>query len=160
MSTQGHVLVAAVIAVGLFGIVVPVLPGILLCWGAVAVWAYLEGTAIAWIVFGGATVVAAASQIVKYLVPGRRMRDAGVPWETIAAGAILAIVGFFVLPVVGLFVGFVLGIYAMERHRLGNHDAAWPATKQALHAVGLSIVIELGAGLIIATCWLGAVALG
>ena len=54
----------------------------------------------------------------------------------------LGVVGFFVIPVVGLFVGFVLGIYLAERRRVGQADA-WPSTKAALRAVGLSILIEL-----------------
>ncbi len=61
-------------------------------------------------------------------------------------------VGFFVIPVVGLFVGFVLGIYLAERARLGA-DQAWPSTKHALRAVGLSIVIELTAAVLAAATW-------
>jgi hypothetical protein len=56
-------------------------------------------------------------------------------------------VGFFVIPVVGLVVGFVAGIYLSELARLGS-AAAWPATKAALRAVGLAVLIELAAGLV------------
>ena len=61
----------------------------------------------------------------------------------------LGVVGFFVVPVVGLFVGFVLGVYLAERRRVGG-AAAWPSTKEALRAVGLSILIELAAGVLAA----------
>jgi hypothetical protein len=57
--------------------------------------------------------------------------------------------------VVGLFVGFVLGVYAAERRRVG--DQAWPSTKAALRAVGLSIAIEMVAGLSAALVWVGGV---
>jgi hypothetical protein len=53
---------------------------------------------------------------------------------------------------VGLFVGFVLGIYLAERRRLGD-AAAWPSTKAALRAVGLSIVIELTSAVLAAATW-------
>jgi uncharacterized protein len=63
-----------------------------------------------------------------------------------------------VVPVVGLVLGFVLGIYLSELQRLGG-KAAWPATKVALKAVGLSLLIEAAAGLAAASLWLaGAVA--
>ena len=47
----------------------------------------------------------------KVLVPGRRLRDAGVPRQSIVAGLVLAVVGFFVIPFVGFFIGFPLGVY-------------------------------------------------
>jgi hypothetical protein len=45
-----------------------------------------------------------------------------------------------------------------ERVRLGAHGEAWPSTIHALKAVGLSILIELFAGLLIAVAWALAVA--
>lgn len=157
MTTLGLVLVGVVIALGIVGILLPVLPGLLLCWGAVLVWALMERSTAAWIVLAGATALIAASQLAKYLVPGRQMRAAGVPWRTLAAGGVLGIIGFFVIPVVGLPIGFVLGVYAAERARLGGHAAAWPSTVQAVRAVGLAILIELAAGLLVAAAWLAAV---
>ena len=135
----------------------PVFPGLLLSWGAVLVWALVERTAVAWGVLAVASLLLVTSQVVKYLVPGRRLRSAGVPWGSLAAGGVLAVVGFFVIPVVGVVVGFVGGIYGAERLRLRTHAAAWPSTVQALRAVGLSVLIELAAGLLIATAWLAAV---
>jgi len=160
VDAAGLVLVGLVIAVGLVGIVVPVLPGLLLSWAAVLVWALVERTTIAWVTLGVGTTVVAASQVVKVVVPGRRLRDAGVPIGSIAGGAVLGIVGFFVVPVVGLILGFVLGVYTAERVRLGSHATAWPSTVHALKAVGLSILIELAAGLLLAAAWLGAVTIG
>jgi uncharacterized protein YqgC (DUF456 family) len=159
LDTGGLVLVGLAIAAGLFGVLVPALPGLLLCWAAVLVWALAERTAAAWVVLAVATASLVTSQVVKYLVPGRRMRAAGVPWGSLAAGGALAIVGFFVVPVVGAVAGFLGGVYGAERLRLGSHAAAWPSTVHALRAAGLSMAIELGAGLLIAAAWLAAVLL-
>ncbi len=60
--------------------------------------------------------------------------------------------GFFVIPVIGLFIGFVLGVYLAEHRRVGA-SAAWPSTQQALKAVGVSILIELAAGIVAALVW-------
>jgi uncharacterized protein len=57
-----------------------------------------------------------------------------------------------VVPVVGLFLGFVLGVYAAEHRRVGPR-LAWPSTRAALRAAGLSILIELLAGLLAAGVW-------
>jgi uncharacterized protein len=159
MDTAGVVLVGVAIVVGLVGVVVPALPGLLLVWGAVLVWALVERTAAAWVLLAAATALVAVSQVVKYLVPSRRMRAAGVPTVSLAAGGLVGAVGFFLIPVVGAFLGFVLGVYLAERLRLGNHALAWSSTRHALKAAGLSILIELAAGLLIASAWLATVLL-
>ncbi len=147
-----EVVVALVIAVGLVGVVVPVLPGSVLVLGAVLVWAWDVGTGTAWAVFAVAATCIAAGGIVKYVVPGRRLRTHGIPGSTLLLGGVLGVVGFFVIPVIGLLLGFVLGVYLAELRRLGR-EAAWPATSQALRAVGLSMLIELMASLAAATTW-------
>jgi uncharacterized protein len=150
--TVTEVLVAATILVGLVGIIVPFLPGTALVLVAALVWAAEIGTRTAWAVFAVAAAVLVAGTVVKYALPGRRMKSAGVPATTLWAGAAVGVVGFFVVPVVGLFLGFVLGVYLAERHRVGG-AAAWSSTKQALRAVGTSILVELAAGVLAAAAW-------
>jgi uncharacterized protein YqgC (DUF456 family) len=157
MSDLGLAVVGLAIATGVVGVVVPVLPGALLAWAAIAVWSLVVGSATAYAVLGGATLLIGVAQIVKLLVPGRRLRDAGVPRRSILSGVLLAAVGFFVIPVVGLFIGFPLGVYLAERRRLGRHAAAWVSTREALRAMGLSIVIELTATMLAAGAWPAAV---
>lgn len=147
-----EVVLALVIAVGLVGVVVPVLPGSLLVGAAILVWALAESGPTAWAVATLAVLLLVAGVVVKYLVPGRRLQRAGVPTRTLAAGGVLGVVGFFVIPVVGLPLGFVLGVYLSESSRLGPRDAR-SATVHALRAVGLGILIELGFGVLAALTW-------
>jgi uncharacterized protein len=147
-----ELLVGLAILVGVIGIVVPVLPGSALVLGAVLVWAIEDSSATAWTVFAIATAFLVVGAVVKYTVPGRRLKATGVPNRSIILGGLLGIIGFFVVPVVGLFVGFVLGVYASEHQRVGR-ERAWPSTKVALRAVGASILIELAAALLAAATW-------
>lgn len=153
MTVWGEIVVGLVIATGILGIVVPVLPGASLVWIAIGVWAALTGTPTAWAVFGVATALTVLAFVVKYAVPGRRLQAAGVPGRAILAGTALGVVGFFVVPVVGLFLGFVLGIYAYELRRHRSAPRAWVSTKHALLATGLSILIELAGALLAAGAW-------
>ncbi len=146
-------LTAAAIALGLAGIVVPILPGTLLVAIAIVAWAAYVGGSLAWAVAGIAVVALALGTVVKYAVPGRRLRTAGVPTRTLALGGLLGIVGFFVVPVAGLILGFVLGVYLAELGRVGR-AAAGPATIAAVKAVAASIAIEMAAGLVAAGVWL------
>jgi uncharacterized protein len=147
-----EVLLALVILVGLVGVLVPILPGLVLVLAAVLVWALDEGSGTGWVVFAVATLVLAVGTVVKYAVPGRRLKTAGIPSSTTWFGVALGVVGFFVIPVVGLVIGFVLGVYLAEHRRVGS-AAAWPSTRQALKAVGVSLLIELAAGIVAALVW-------
>lgn len=147
--TWVEVLCAVAILIGLLGIVVPVLPGVLIIAGALLVWAYSTNTGLAWGIAWSGLVVLALGFVIKYAVPHRRLKEAGVPRRTLVLGVLLGIVGFFVIPVIGLFIGFVGGIWLAESNRLGRRQA-WPSTKAALKATGLSILIELASGLLAA----------
>lgn len=144
------VLAAVLVAVGVAGLVIPVLPGLALTVLGVLVWAISTGGTTAWVVFGIALVVAAIGWVVQYVVPGRRMKAAGVPTSTLLVGAVCAVIGFFVIPVLGLFVGFVLGVLGAELARQRDLSLAWQQTKVALKGVLLSIGIELCAATTIA----------
>ena len=76
MSTVGLLLVAFAIAVGLAGIVVPLIPGLLLVYGAFLVWAIVVSTTTSWVTLAAVTVVVGATTAIKYLWPVRRMRRA------------------------------------------------------------------------------------
>lgn len=147
------IFVALAIFVGLCGVLVPMLPGSALVGGSILVWAAITGGSGAWATFVVAALVLALGSVIKYLVPGKRLKDSGIPNSTLLAGGILGIIGFFVVPVVGLPLGFVLGIYLTEWNRLSQAEA-WPATVQALKAVGLGMLIELAFCLAATAVWI------
>jgi uncharacterized protein YqgC (DUF456 family) len=153
-----EIVLALVILVGLVGVIVPVLPGVVLVAAAVLVWALDVGTTTGWVVLAVATTLLVVGAVAKYAVPGRRLKDAGIPSSTQWTGVAFGLVGFFVVPVLGLFLGFVLGMYVAERRRLGA-EAAGPSTRAALAAVGVSILIELASGVLAALTWVVGVVL-
>ncbi|MFG1610518.1 DUF456 domain-containing protein [Actinoplanes sp. NPDC049265] len=148
------VIAAVLIVAGILGVVIPVLPGLILCWLGVLIWALLTDAGGAkWLVLALSTGIALAGTLIKYLWPGRRLKESGVPNWSLVVGGMLGVIGFFVVPVVGLVLGFVLGIWLAERARLGPGQA-WPSTRRALGAVGLSLLIEFAAALAVAVIWL------
>ncbi|QTE29947.1 DUF456 domain-containing protein [Pengzhenrongella sicca] len=159
MNAAGEVIIGIVLLVGLFGVVVQILPGGLLVLGAIAVWAVLTGTGWAWAVLGLAVAATAVAGVGKYLLAGRHLRGAGVPTSTLVWGGIAGVVGFFVVPVVGLPLGFVLGVFGAELARLRDQRVAWTATVAALRATGITILVELAGALISSAAWLAVVLL-
>ena len=99
----------------------------------------------------------AASTLIKYLWPMRRMRAADVSPLSLAAGAVLGIIGFFVIPVLGLVIGFVLGVYLTELCYRRDQRVAWTSTVHALKAVALSVGVELCGALLATMAWVAGV---
>ena len=159
MDELGVLVVGLAIIVGLFGIVIPFLPGLVLIVGAVFLWAVVEGTPLAWAIAIVSLAVGVLGTVIKFVVPGRRLKESGLPTWTMVLAVAVSIVGLFVIPVVGAPIGFVATIYVAERLRVGP-EQAWPATKTALGAVAASIGIELAAGILVAAIWFGAVIFG
>ncbi len=147
MSTAGIILVALASAVGLVGIVVPLLPGALLVFAAIAVWAALEHTVVSWVTLGIVTALIGASTVIKYLWPARRMRQADVGRWSLVAGAVFGVIGFFVIPVLGLVIGFVLGVYLAELALRRDTRRALASTVHAVKGVALSVGVELSGAL-------------
>jgi uncharacterized protein YqgC (DUF456 family) len=145
------------VVVGLFGIVVPVLPGTVLVALGIAVWTIEDGSSGAWVTLAVAVVCLLVGAVVKYAVPGRRLK-ATVPTGTLVVGGVFAVIGFFVVPVVGALVGFPVGVYVAERVRVGS-AGAWSSTTAALRAVGAGILIELAAAVVATAVWVAGIAL-
>jgi uncharacterized protein YqgC (DUF456 family) len=153
MNTAETLLVAVVIAVGLVGILVPLVPGSILVFAAIAVWAFVEGTPVAWATLGVVTAILAATLLVKYLWPMKRMRSADVGTWSLLAGGVLGIVGFFVVPVIGLVLGFVFGVFLAELGLRHNSRLAWASTVHAIKGVALSVGVELTGALLATLVW-------
>lgn len=153
MSNIGEVLVGVVILLGLAGIVLPILPGLALTVGAVLIWALVEASALAWVVFAICFGLGAAATVIKYLIPGRKLKESGIAMSTMLVALFGAVIGFFVIPVVGAPIGFLAAIYLIQWRRRGRGEA-WPATLRTAGAIALSIGIELAGGLLIFGVWL------
>lgn len=132
MSPLGLVLVALAIAIGLVGIIVPMLPGALLVLGSIGVFAFFERSTVGWVTLGIAAALFVATEVIKYTWPVKRMRAAEVRTSILVVGALCGVVGFFVIPVIGLLIGFVLGVFVAELVTCRDAARAWTSTVHAL----------------------------
>jgi uncharacterized protein YqgC (DUF456 family) len=148
------VLVALAMAAGLVGTVVPILPGLLLVWGAGVAYGLAEGFGT-----GGVAavvvmaVLALAGTAAGVVLPRRAAGGAGASRSSLWLGALLAVVGFFVVPVVGLPLGGAVGIFVGEQLRTGSSSGAWRATAATLAGFGLAALVQFGAGVLMVLTW-------
>ncbi|MFF0063176.1 DUF456 domain-containing protein [Streptomyces sp. NPDC005279] len=160
MGAWQLLMVGLVMLLGLFGVLVPGVPGPWLIWAAMLWWSLHEQSGLAWVLLVGSTVVLLVTQVVVWLLPPRRLRGVGVTRRMAMSAGAGALVGFFLVPVVGGILGFIGGIYGSERQRLGGHGPAMASTRAVMRAVGTSVLVELFACLLVAGAWLGAVLSG
>ena len=156
MSTSGEFVIGLLMAIGLVGVLVPILPGLLLIAAMAVVWGFAEGTATAWVVTAVVVAILAAGTYLKYRIPGRELAARKVPpltWTSVGVGGVI---GFFVIPVVGAWLGAIVGAYVAERLRFGTHASAWASTKRLIVGIGKGIAIEFAAGTIAIAIWVGA----
>lgn len=154
------VLIGLVMAVGVVGVLVPLLPGLLLVGLAGIGWAIMADGSGPWVVVGFMLAVLLLGTVAKYVLPGRTLRQAGAPVSTLIMGAVGGIVGFFLIPVLGLLIGAVLGIFVGEVRRLGDTGAARRSTLATLKAIGIGVLLELLAGVLAAAIWFVSVVAG
>ena len=115
---------------------------------AVAVWGVVVGGTTGWTVVVVAVVLAAGALVLKYLLAGRYLKRRGVPNRSLVVGAVLGIVGFFVIPVIGLFIGFAAGLFGSQWARTKDARAALASSWGALKAMGLGMLVELGCAML------------
>ncbi|MFJ5772865.1 DUF456 domain-containing protein [Streptomyces sp. NPDC093094] len=160
MGVWELLLVGTVILLGLVGVLVPGVPGSWLVWAAVLWWALKDPQPVAWAVLVGATLALFLSQVVRWALPPRQLRESGAtPRMAVYAGA-GSFLGFFLVPVLGSIPGFMGGIYLSERLRLGRSGEARAALRRAMRSGGSSVLAELFTCQLIAGAWLGAVIWG
>ena len=154
MSTGAELLVLMVMLVGVVGVLVPFLPGLVLVWAAGIAWVWFDGHGPAHLVVGVVlSGLLAVGIVAKYLLPARSASGAGAPRTTLVAGAAGAVVGFFVIPVVGLPVGGLAGVYLAELARLQDPRLAWRSMAAVLRGIGIGMLVELTAALLMVGVW-------
>ncbi|CAL9570217.1 DUF456 domain-containing protein [Streptomyces sp. enrichment culture] len=157
MGVWEQLQVALVLLLGLFGVLVPRLPGSWLVWAGVLWWALRDTSAAAWWLLAGSTVLLLATRAEVGRLPVRRLSGVAVTRRMVVYAGAGAVLGFVLLPVVGGALGYIGGIYLVERRRLGEHAAAVAATRSVMRAIGTSVLAELYACLLVVAGWVAVV---
>lgn len=146
--------VIVAMAVGLFGTIIPMMPGLAIVWVAGLVYGLLTGFGALGIgAMVAMTVLLLLGMAASYVLPHRAGVLAGVGRGSLRLGIIGAIAGFFVIPVLGLPIGAVLGVLLGEQHRLGDWSTAWTTTRKVALGFGLGALAEFGAGVFMVMAW-------
>ncbi len=148
-----------VLLVGLFGLIVPVFPGLTIMWLATLVYALIKNSADKmtgwdWFAFVLITLLMIGGNIADNIIIARKMRDHYIPWSSIllafAAGIVASL---FFTPLIGL-VAAPLGLFLAELRRLKNRDEAISSTKAYMVGWGWAFGARFIIGLAITGLWM------
>lgn len=143
--------------VGLFGIVVPILPGTILIWLAVLAYALAESfQAIDWVTFVVLTLIALVTGTADIWLALLGAKTGGASGWTFVYGMVGGIVGFFlfgtILPIVGnLFggiIGYALGILFGQYQKHGDWNLALKASLGGIIGWGVATIVQFAGGIL------------
>ena len=148
-----------VLLVGLFGLIVPVFPGLTIMWLATVVFALIQNArglmdGWDWFLLFLMTVLMITGNIVDNVIIAAKMRDKYVPWSSIILSFIAGIVvSIFLTPIAGL-IASPLSLLLMEYIRLRDRGKAFDTTKAYLIGAGWAFLARFTIGLMMVGVWM------
>ena len=144
----------AVMMVGLFGLVVPIFPGIIVIWLAALGYGLTAGFGVtgAW-VFVALTLLMLIGVTVDNALMARGAHQGGAKWYSIAAALIAGVAGTYFFPPLGGLIAAPLVLFGAEYLRQHQTKTAWEATRGYLWGCGWAFVARFGLGAAMISLW-------
>ncbi|MFZ6031114.1 MAG: DUF456 domain-containing protein [Chloroflexota bacterium] len=144
-----------VMLVGLFGLVIPIFPGMIVMWLAALVFGLLDGfRTLGAILFVIISVLALVGTLVDNVLMATSSRQRGAAWSSIFLGSVAGVIGTIVFPPVGGLIAAPGLVLLLEYRRLRDWDKSWQAVKGLMTGWGLSFLARFAIGLAMVTLWL------
>jgi uncharacterized protein YqgC (DUF456 family) len=163
LETFGQVLLETltlfVLLIGLFGLIVPVFPGLTIMWLAALVYALIQNsrglmTGWDWFLLVLITILMVGGNIVDNLIIAAKMRDKYIPWSSILLAFAASIVAsIFLTPVIGLLAAPV-ALLVIEYIRLKDRRKAFDSTKTYVIGAGWAFLARFVIGLMMVGLWM------
>ncbi len=145
---------AAVMAVGLIGLLFYIVPGLTIIWLAVLAYGIVKGfTLWSGILFGIITLLMIGGNLIDNYFMGDQARKTGAGWLSIAVALVLGVVGTFVLPPFGGLLFAAVGIFIVEWIRRKSFKEGLKSTGGILKGCGLAVVARFTIGLVMISLW-------
>jgi uncharacterized protein YqgC (DUF456 family) len=148
-------LVLATMLVGLFGLIVPIFPGLTVMWIAALVYGIIAGFGVkGWIIFILLTILMLGGNVIDNVLMGTKARQGGASWLSIGLGLLAGIFGSIVFPPFGGLIGAPLVLFLAEYARQRNPTEAFQTVKSLLIGWGWSFVVRFIIGLVMIGLWM------
>ena len=150
-----HVFVVLILIVGVFALLVPVLPGLVVIWVGILLYGLAAGFNLpGGILFGLVTLVMLVGTVVDYLVVGASVRQSGTSWLAMGLALLAGILGTIFFPPLGGLVGALLALFIVEFIRLKDWRKALVSARGMVFGLGWSTLARFAFGLAMIFLWL------
>jgi uncharacterized protein len=143
-----------VMAVGLFGLLFYIIPGLTIIWLAVLAYGIVTGFNLSFgIIFGLITLLMIGGNLVDNLLMGKEARKSGASWLAVVVALVAGVAGTFILPPFGGILFALAGILAVEWIRKKDFKEGLRSTGGILKGCGLAVVVRFGIGVLMIGLW-------
>jgi uncharacterized protein YqgC (DUF456 family) len=140
---------------GLFGLIIPVIPGLVIIWVAALGYGIASGFGtLGWIMFAIISLLMVAGSVIDNVLMGTQARQSGASWVSIAAALVFGIAGNFVLPVIGGLIAALLALFIAEWIRRKNWRESLKSVRGMAWGCGWAFVIRFIMGIVMIGLWM------
>ena len=144
-----------IMAVGLFGLIVPIFPGITVIWLASLGYGVITGfSTLGWVLFAVITVLLIVGVTIDNVLMGAKARKEGAAWSSLALGWLAGILGTLLLPPLGGIIAAPLVVLLLEYLRQRDFNKALASLRGLAIGWGASFVVRFFIGLAMIGIWL------
>ena len=145
--------------IGLFGLFIPIFPGIIIIWLSALVYAVISSlagtmTGWDWFLFVLITLLGGFGTVVDNIILAAKLRETGTPWKSIIVAYVVGLlVSLFFTPLMGLVVT-PAALYLVEYRRLKDRALALVSTKAFLVGFGWTFLALFAIGAAMIGLWM------
>jgi uncharacterized protein len=150
-----EVLVMTFMVIGLFGLLVPLIPGLVIIWLSALAYGIAVGfDTIGWVLFALISVLMIAGGIVDNVLIGAKAIQKGASWAALGLGMAAGLLGILLFPPFGGLIGAFIAVFLFEFARHGDWRKALQLTKGMAVGCGWAFFVRFGIGLLMIGAWI------
>ena len=144
-----------IMIVGLFGLIIPIFPGITVIWLAALGFGVVMGfNTLGWILFAIISILAIIGMVIDNILMNAKAHKEGAAWTSLALGWLGGIAGTILLPPFGGLIAAPLVLLLVEYLRQHDINKALVTMRGLLIGWGASFVVRFFIGLTMIGVWL------
>jgi len=144
-----------IMGVGLFGLVVPIFPGITVIWlAALGYGVVTRFTTLGWVMFAIISILFIGGVTIDNVLMGAKARKEGAAWTSLALGYLAGILGTIFLPPLGGLIAAPLMVLVLEYLHKRDINKALASLKGLAIGWGASFIVRFFIGLGMIGLWL------
>jgi len=144
-----------IMLVGLFGLIVPIFPGIAIIWLAALGYGVTTGfTTLGWVLFTVITVLFIIGAVIDNVLMGAKARKEGAAWSSLALGVLAGILGTIFFPPLGGLIAAPLVLLVLEYIRQRDFKKAFNTLRGLAIGWGSAFVVRVLIGAAMIGVWL------